>query len=66
MSFSKKFCAKSPFKKSQADEVLVEGAKDAVEEVEEHGLEKTAKGVSMLGNIASTASGFMKTKKSKY
>ena len=65
-NFAKMFCAKSPFKKSEADKVLVGGAKDAVEKVEEHGLEKTAKGISMLGDVASTASGFMKTTKSKY
>ena len=32
MSFSKMFCDKSPFKK--ADVALIEGAKDAVEKVE--------------------------------
>jgi|TARA_R100000482_G_scaffold33270_1_gene10855 hypothetical protein len=46
MSFAKKFCAKSPFKKSQADVVLVKGAGDAVEKVDEHGLEKASKVVS--------------------
>ena len=54
MSFSKKFCAKSPFKKSQADEVLVKGARDATEKVEEHGLEKAAKIVNTAGNVVSS------------
>ena len=55
MSFAKKFCAKSPFKKSEADKTLVEGAGSATEKIK-NPLEGTQQALSMAGNVASSFS----------
>ena len=49
--FSKMFCAKSPFKVSRADAILIEGANKATKKVDKNKLEDIASAVDTVGNV---------------
>ena len=59
MSFSKMFCSKSPFKKSEADKTLVEGAGMTTKKIKNK-LEGAQKGLSMVSDVANVTSSFVK------